>query len=144
VRQKPSSYSPRLAAQICARIAAGEAVRAIAQTPGMPASSTIYLWLNTQEDFRLLHAAACEERADALAEEMVAIADDCSGDWKAGGKDGKERVFDRENLARAKLRIETRRWRAARLAPRKYGDRAEATGAGPALMSHEDALAELE
>ena len=144
MRRRPTTYTPRLAAKVCARIAEGESVRAIAQAAGMPASATIYLWLNGREDFRSMYAAACEERADALVEEMLAIADDASADWRPAGKDGQDRAFDRENLARAKLRIETRRWRAARLAPRKYGDRFDQAGAAPAPLSHEDALAELE
>ena len=90
------------------------------------------------------YVAACEYLADQLVAEMVAIADDASRDFKAGGKDGQERVLDREVLARAKLRIETRRWRAAKLAPHKYGDKAQPMARGLAPLSHEDILAQLD
>ena len=142
--QRPSTYTPELAARICARIARGQSVRAAARTATMTATATISLWLQQHEDFRVLYAAACEECADALVEEMLAIADDAARDQKAGGKDRQDRIPDREALARAKLRIETRRWRAAKLAPRKYGDKADAAAAGPAQISHEEALALLD
>jgi hypothetical protein len=138
-------YTPQLAAKICARIAAGDPIRTIAASARMPRSSTIYQWLTTREDFRLLYAAACEELADVLADQMLSIADDSSGDFSPPAKGAMARAPDREALARAKLRIETRRWRAARLAPHRYGDRVETVHAGgPAPLSHEDALAELE
>ena len=53
------------------------------------------------------YARAREAQADALADEIVDIADgaDSSGD-----------------AARDRLRIDARKWAAARLTPRKYGD----------------------
>ena len=48
-------------------------------------------------------------RADAVAEEMLAIADDRSGDTVTKiGKDGQEyEAVDNENIQRAKLRVDT-------------------------------------
>ena len=106
--------------------------------------ATIQQWLETEEDFRTRYAAACELLADRLVAEMAAIADDASMDFKPGGKDGQDRVLDREALARAKLRIETRRWRAAKLAPHKYGDRPKAASRDPEPFHYEDLLAALE
>ena len=39
-------------------------------------------------------------------------------------RDG-ERIVDHENIQRSRLRVDARKWAAARLAPRKYGDRVE-------------------
>jgi terminase small subunit-like protein len=36
-----------------------------------------------------------------------------------------ERIVDHENIQRSRLRVDARKWAAARLAPRKYGDRVE-------------------
>ena len=142
---RPQTYSAALAARVCSRIADGESLRALCRRPGMPTLATIHQWLSRHEAFRRMHQAACEARADVLVEEMLAIADDSSGDVRRA-KPGAAPTLDRENLQRAKLRIEVRRWRAARLAPHRYGDR---TGAGAsadaaAATSHEDALDELD
>ncbi len=142
---RPQTYSAALAARVCSRIANGESLKALCRRPGMPAIATIHLWLTRHEAFRRMHQAACEARADVLVEEMLAIADDSSGDFKPA-RTGAAPALDRENLQRAKLRIEVRRWRAARLAPHKYGDRpgGGVPGDAPAAMSHEDALDELD
>ncbi len=54
---------------------------------------------------------AREERADLLAKEILEIAD-------APCKDAVE-------VAHARNRLDTRKWLASKLAPRKYGDRVE-------------------
>jgi hypothetical protein len=55
--------------------------------------------------------------------EIIEIADDASGDYVTTS-DGK-RIVDHENIQRSRLRVDARKWAAARLAPRKYGDRVE-------------------
>ena len=64
-----------------------------------------------REDFSDLYARAREERADLLAKEILEIAD-------APCKDAVE-------VAHARNRLDTRKWLASKLAPRKYGDRVE-------------------
>src|SRR6266851_9669037 len=64
-----------------------------------------------REDFSDMYARAREERADLLAKEILEIAD-------APCKDAVE-------VAHARNRLDTRKWLASKLAPRKYGDRAE-------------------
>ena len=54
---------------------------------------------------------AREERSDVLAREILEIADAPCADQVA--------------VQRARNRIDTRKWLAAKLAPRKYGDRVE-------------------
>jgi hypothetical protein len=66
---------------------------------------------------------AREEQADKLFRETIEIADDKSGDYITTS-DGK-RVVDHENIQRSRLRVDARKWAAARLAPKKYGDRVE-------------------
>jgi hypothetical protein len=60
------------------------------------------------------------EQADKLFREIIEIADDKSGDYITTS-DGK-RVVDHENIQRSRLRVDARKWAAARLAPKKYGD----------------------
>ena len=63
---------------------------------------------------------AREEQADKLFREIIEIADDASGDYVTTS-DGK-RIVDHENIQRSRLRVDARKWSAARLAPKKYGD----------------------
>ncbi|TOM55042.1 ubiquitin carboxyl-hydrolase, partial [Vibrio parahaemolyticus] len=66
-------------------------------------------WLRENADFREQYAKAMESRADAVFEELFDIADDVSEESAA--------------VAKAKLRIDTRKWALARMSPKKYGDK---------------------
>ncbi len=67
-------------------------------------------------------------QADALFDEALEIADDASGDWTAD-KDGKK-TLDHEHVQRSRLRVDTRKWAAGKLAPKRYGDKLQHTGEG--------------
>jgi hypothetical protein len=69
------------------------------------------------------YARAREEQADKFFKEVIEIADDASGDYVTIS-DG-QTIVDHENIQRSRLRVDARKWAAARLAPRKYGDRVE-------------------
>ena len=55
--------------------------------------------------------------------------DDASGDYVTTS-DGK-RIVDHENIQRSRLRVDARKWAAARLAPKKYGDHISHDVKGP-------------
>ena len=95
------------------RLAAGASLSSLAGEPGFPGVATICRWLARREDFRSLYQLACRLRAEALADEAVAIADGCA-----------DRGLTAAGIAHAKLRINVRRHRAAVLAPRKFGRKA--------------------
>jgi hypothetical protein len=86
-------------------------------------------WLadEAKQEFRLHYAHAREAQADLLAAEILAIADDSSGDIITD-KDGNTRL-DREFVARARLRVDSRKWLAGKLAPKKYGVKIKQAGA---------------
>jgi hypothetical protein len=126
----PSTYTPELAAAICEHIAAGKSLRTIAALDGMPAQSTIMVWLDGKHpDFTEQYARAREAQADKLAEEILAIADDGRSDTYLDAE-GNEKT-DSEVIQRSKLRVEARKWLASKMAPKKYGDKVtqEHTGA---------------
>lgn len=57
---------------------------------------------------------------DAMADEILVIADDGTGDsWT--DDDGVVRT-NHDVIARSKLRVDTRKWLMSKLAPKKYGD----------------------
>ena len=122
---RPEIYSEKLALEFLTRVATTSfSIRTICQEKGMPSVLTIYRWLNNNETFSKQYARAKEDQADYLAEEMLDIADDGSNDYmtvKMGGKDA--RVEDKELTNRSRLRVDTRKWIASKLKPKKYADR---------------------
>lgn len=123
----PVEYSPEVWAGICAEIAAGGALsRVCRDNPKYPAADVAWRWLAARPELRVSYNDAVARRAEALAEEILEISDDGSRDY-VPGPDGKM-VPDHDHIARSRLRVDSRKWLAARLAPRKYGDRVELAG----------------
>lgn len=122
---RPSSYSAEKAAAICIRLGLGESLREICRDEDMPDKSTVMRWLAAHAEFRDQYAGAREAQADYYAEEIIEISDDGSNDWmKRQRTDGStEEVENKEVLARSRLRVDTRKWLMARMAPKKYGDK---------------------
>jgi len=106
---RPSEFDQEIANEICDRIAAGESVRKICKSDGMPAQSTIYKWLNDIDGFSEQYARARESQAEMYAEDIIGIADASSEEAGA--------------VAKARLRVDARKWYASKVAPKKYGDR---------------------
>ncbi len=127
---RPSLYTKALVAKICCRLAEGETLRAICRDPAMPDKATVLRWLGDGEKaaFRDQYAHAREMQADALFDEALAIADDGSGDWITDG--GGKKTLDHEHVQRSRLRVDTRKWAAGKLAPKRYGDKLQHTGEG--------------
>jgi hypothetical protein len=97
----------------------------------MPSASTVFLWLRTKPEFSQQYAKAKEESADALIEEINDIADDGSNDWmerKNAEGEISGWVQNGEAIGRSRLRVDTRKWIASKLKPKKYGEKLEHTG----------------
>lgn len=127
-RGRPSSFKPAIAAKICERLANPETLRAICGDETMPAKSTVMRWLAQHAAFRDQYARAREDQADAIAEEILEIADDAGADVVV--ENGKPRV-DWENVNRSRLRVDARKWFAGKVAPKRYGDRVAQEISGP-------------
>ena len=67
-----------------------------------------------------MYTRAREVQAEIMAEEIIAIADDSAGDITID-EDGRE-IVNHEAIQRSRLRVDARKWVAAKLLPRKYGD----------------------
>lgn len=130
---RPTKYSQDLADEICSQLADGKSLRSVCLADDMPDKRTIFRWLRTKQDFCHQYERAKAESADALTDEMLDIADDGSNDWmKRHGKDNEEYwVVNGEHVQRSRLRLDTRKWIASKLKPKKYGDKItnEVTGA---------------
>lgn len=134
---RPSSYSPELADEICARIAGAESMRRVCEDEAMPDRVTVFRWLRTHDEFRNQYARAKEESADAMMEEILDIADDGTNDWmEVFDKDGESVGWklNGEHVQRSKLRIDSRKWLMSKMKPKKYGEKLEVESTAKAEM----------
>ncbi len=125
---RPSDFTQETADIICERVADGVSLRKVcAADDTLPDRRTVLRWLakDEHEEFRRQYARAQDERADFYFEETMEISDDVG----AG----------RDDIAKARLRVDTRKWVCARMNPKKYSDRL-AIDAQVSETRHEDAL----
>ena len=101
----PKEYTEELADKVCELLMDGYSLRKIEAIAGMPKRLTILKWLRENESFQTQYAHAREEQADCLADEMLDIAD--SSDLPSDDR---------------RVKIDTRKWYAGKLRPKKYGD----------------------
>jgi hypothetical protein len=120
---RPTKYSEQLADRICSQLASGMSARSVCAADDMPSMQTFWRWLRENQVFRERYAHAKDESADALVEQMLDIADDASGDFIDDGEGNIK--FNHEHVQRSRLRVDTRRWIAAKLRPKRYGDRVD-------------------
>ena len=103
---RPTKYSPELVDKICEQIAEGKSLRTICLAEDMPGMSSIFKWLGDYKEFSDKYEKAKLEQAEALTEDMLAIADDMTDDAQS-----------------RRIRVDTRKWIASKLKPKKYGDK---------------------
>jgi hypothetical protein len=122
---RTSEYTEAIADEICERLSEGESLRKICLDEHMPNKATVFRWLAARQDFSDQYARARESQADALADEIVDIADEVEHDTYLD-KDGHETI-NQEVIARSRLRVDARKWVASKLKPKVYGDKVEAS-----------------
>lgn len=120
---RKTDYTEKLADEICELVASQPAgLETICRkNPHLPGSTTIYRWLVKHEEFAEKYLKAKRLQVNILVDQMLDIADDSSGDVIVG-EDGQERL-NREFYQRSRLKIDTRKFLAAKLLPRLYGDK---------------------
>jgi hypothetical protein len=117
---RPSSYTKEKAAEICARLVNGESLRAICRDDNMPDVKTVYLWMSQNETFLQQYTKAKEDQADTLQEDILDIAD--TEPMQVVDDKGVARI-DSAHVNWMRLRIDSRKWIASKLKPKKYGER---------------------
>jgi hypothetical protein len=113
----PIEYTEELAERICSRLILGESMAEIAADPEMPSRWKMMDWLAHNEDFQTRCVRARPLQADGAHDKMVHI--------ENGVLEG------RIDPAAARVVVSSMQWRAAKLAPKKYGDKQEHTHLGP-------------
>jgi hypothetical protein len=134
IKGRPSSYTKELGEVICIRMVCGkddqpESLRSICRDDGMPELRTVMRWLIKHEEFCQQYRAAREAQQEMHQEELKEIADDCTDDVQIlmGNEDGAVARINQSAIARAKLRIDTRKWIMSKMQPKKYGEKLDLT-----------------
>ena len=135
-RGRPTVYTPKIADEICDRLAAGESLNEICRDAHMPPESTVREWVDDDRGndgngpgFAASYARARQRGYERLADELIAISDDpCMFDGKP----------DNVLVQRARLMSDNRKWLLSKMLPRQFGDKVtqEITGDnGSALIT---------
>ena len=133
---RPVEFTEEIADEICWRLTHGEPLVKICKDDHLPHVATIYRWLIRFPAFCEMYARAREDQADTNADEILQIADEHPPEYT--DKDGRT-TLDATYINWQKNRIEARKWTAAKLKPRKYGDRFAVEGVeGGAAIKTED------
>jgi hypothetical protein len=97
---RPTLKTPELCAKICDRISEGETLKSVLEQPGMPGWTTVHDWKQADESFAKALARARELGAIVMADTIKDIAD--------------EELQTREEIRRARLRMQSRQWLAGK------------------------------
>lgn len=111
---RPSELTQEVADSICERLIEGESLRSICRDEDMPSASTVCRWLSANEEFQEQYARARELQADSLFDECLEIADNTGQD-----------------VTRDRLKVDTRKWMAGKLRPKRYGEKVLNEHSGP-------------
>jgi len=117
VARAPVRYTEELASEVIDRMMSGESLRQICRDPHMPDEKAVRKWAADPElNFGPHYARAREEQADFYAAEIIEIADSV----RSGASS--------EEVNAARLAVDSRKWIASKLLPRRYGDRMTVEG----------------
>lgn len=115
-------FSQEIADEICLKTSCtSEGIRKLCKkNKHWPRTKTIYKWRSIYPAFGEQYARAKVYQAHILADEIIDIADNSKGDYRIVGS---KVVIDSDNINRARLRIDSRKWLLSKLLPRSYGDK---------------------
>ena len=115
---RASEFTQEIADEICDRIAKGESLRAICadeEAGWLPSARTVHRWIDGNEEFCQQYARAMEQRAEFKFEEAWSVA----------------KAATPETVSVARLQVDTIKWMAGKLSPKKYGDKVTNEHVGP-------------
>lgn len=120
---------------LCEFIAAGNSLNGFCREHGFVSAVTVGSWIDHPDhpERAKQYARAREVRADKLVEEIMEISDDGRNDTYTDDNGNKKTDWD--VVARSKLRVDSRKWFASKLAPKRYGDRTVLAGDPEAPLS---------
>ena len=106
-RKRPTIYEEGILQRVCDGLTEGLSIKQTCEPIDMPRWQEVYLEMQRNEDVRTAIAHAREAQQEVTADDIVEMAD----------------LATPEDHNVVKLRIWARQWRAAKLAPKKYGEK---------------------
>lgn len=104
-------------ARILIEIENGRALRSVLKDKDMPGSETFYVWVDESEEKAKQYARSCKLRADAKF-------DDIENDYNTPPeRDALTGKIDTGWVALQRLKIDSKKWEASKLNPKKYGEK---------------------
>lgn len=120
---RPTLYTPENAEKICELIEQGFSLRHIECEENMPEKTTIMRWCRKHPEFCKQYTRAKVRQAEAFAEEILDIVDDCRNDWvERETRNSSYIALNEEAVARSRMRMDARKWLMGKMKPKKYGD----------------------
>jgi len=126
---RPSLDDPAVVELLCDRLIGGMGMNEACALPDGPPQTMVYQRMAKDEDFRSRIAHAREAQQHAIIDKTVEMSDAATPeDWQV-----------------VRMRIWARQWRAAKLAPKVYGEKVttEVTGANGGPVQFEDVRAPI-
>jgi hypothetical protein len=120
-KPRPVAFTEELFIKLLDRLAQGETLVAICADQTMPTRQSLFQKLYKDENARELYYAAREMQMEAMAEEILELSDNNSDDWSTD--DRGRRVANNDVLQRARLKVDTRKFIMAKMAPRRFGEK---------------------
>ena len=117
---RPTDYGDEVVDLICSRLAVGESLNRICKDADMPAMSTVFGWLSKYPEFLEKYTRAREAQAETHADRIIEIADDADID-----------------AHHKRIMVDARKWVAAKLKPKSYGERVQVAGDADAPLKVE-------
>lgn len=131
------AFDQSTADAICAKLAEGKSLRKACRDLGGPDPSTILNWCEASADFAQQYARARQLGYQLLADELVEIADDDSGDTIETENGPKANP---EFAARSRLRLDTRKWMLSKMLPKIYGEKLDLNHSGAVKFERIEAV----
>jgi len=116
---RPTNYTPKLADEICDAIASSELGLAhlVDANEHWPARGTIFIWMRRHPEFRDKYTAAKEDQQDVCVEYMQEILNE------PHKYIDKETGSTRIDVSMLRVKIDTMKWQASKLKPKKFADK---------------------
>ncbi|HHF7367639.1 TPA: hypothetical protein ACPSKY_002778 [Legionella bozemanae] len=122
---RPTKYNSKLVEEICNVISSTSKGTKVLCKENLhwPSQDTLFTWLKTYPEFSEQYAQAKICQVEALVDEILEISDDVSHDCFMNEEGNL--VPNPSAINRARLKIDTRKWLAAKLVPKVYGNKVD-------------------
>lgn len=136
---RPSIYTPELAMDICDTVATSTKglPTLCSMFPHWPSYETIYAWMREHsgqynKTFSDMYAKAKEAQADYLVDDILRIIDKPETFYDENGN-------ERNDVAMMRLKVDSLKWQAMKLKPRRWADKAQTE----LTIKHEENIQDL-